>query len=89
MLGWGRGGEPVGRSAAAQVVNDRRFPAPVISHPPEEPDRPRERLWLLLDVDRWMDRNRPGWRARRPAVDPAVPEDAPTTRAHIRAAVVD
>lgn len=89
MLGWARGGEPVGRSYAAQVVNDFRFPRPVVSHPPEEPERPRERLWRLVDVEAWLDRTRPGWRAHRPAVDPPVPEDAPTTRAQIRAAITD
>ncbi|WP_051105697.1 hypothetical protein [Parafrankia discariae] len=86
MLGWGRGGEPVNRSSAAKVINDYRFPRAAISHPPDEPDRPRLRLWRLADVERWMDVNRPGWRTRRPVVEPPVLEDAPTTRAQLRAA---
>ncbi|EFC80894.1 hypothetical protein FrEUN1fDRAFT_5996 [Parafrankia sp. EUN1f] len=85
MLGWARGGEPVNRSSAAKVVNDYRFPRPALSHPPDDPENPRYRLWYLADAERWLDANRTGWRRHRPVVDPPVPEDAPTTRAQLAA----
>lgn len=85
MLGWARGDDAPGRSYASKIVNDFRFPKPIISHPPEEPDRPRYRLWEIAAVDGWLDRNRPGWRAGRPQLDGDDLPEAPTRRAHIQA----
>lgn len=48
-------GERVSREYAAKVANSKRFPDPLIDHP-------RLRLWLRVDVEAWLDRNRPGWR---------------------------
>ncbi|WP_250283161.1 hypothetical protein [Frankia sp. CiP1_Cm_nod2] len=48
-------GERVARSYADSVANRKGFPDPLIVHP-------RLRLWRRRDVERWLDRNRPGWR---------------------------
>jgi hypothetical protein len=88
MLGWARGDDPPGRSFASKVLNDYRFPRPVISHPPEDPDHPRSRLWRLADVDIWLDRNRPGWRAHRPMLPDDTGPEAPTRRAHLNAQIL-
>jgi hypothetical protein len=49
--------ERVSRSYAVRIAEHRGFPAPLI-------DRPRIRLWLRADVERWLDHNRPGWRGK-------------------------
>jgi hypothetical protein len=55
----------VARSYAEQVAGQGRFPTPLITYPPE--GRTHVRLWLLADVERWLDYNRPGWRHQPPA----------------------
>jgi hypothetical protein len=47
--------ERTSRSYASAVAGSRGFPPPLI-------DYLRLRLWLRADVERWLDRNRPGWR---------------------------
>lgn len=56
-----KSGERVARNSAAVVANSKGFPEPVVAHP--SPADPQIRLWLRGDVEAWMDRNRPGWRA--------------------------
>jgi len=45
----------VARSRAHTISRDRDFPAPWYTGE-------KERLWLRVDIETWMDRNRPGWR---------------------------
>jgi hypothetical protein len=47
--------ERVSRSYAGAIAGGREFPPPLIDHP-------RLRLWLMRDVESWLDRHRPGWR---------------------------
>jgi hypothetical protein len=53
------------KSYAIKVTNWPGFPAPLIRYPRE--GRLHVRLWLLADVESWLDRNRPGWRHLPPA----------------------
>lgn len=47
--------ERVSRSYATAVASRKGFPDPLIDHP-------RLRLWRRVDVETWLDTNRPGWR---------------------------
>jgi hypothetical protein len=47
--------ERASRSYAGTIAGSRGFPPPLIDHP-------RLRLWLLRDVEPWLDQHRPGWR---------------------------
>lgn len=67
MLSRGRP-RTVHRSYAEQVMASRSFPPALIVYP--RVGRIHVRLWLLADVEDWMDRYRPGWRHL-----PAAPED--------------
>ena len=48
----------VSRQYATRLVTTKGFPDPVL-------DDDRLRLWLRLDVARWLDANRPDWREGR------------------------
>lgn len=50
-----RRGERVARSYADSTASAKGFPDPLVDHP-------RIRLWRRLDVEAWLDANRPGWR---------------------------
>lgn len=57
-------GRPVmiSRTYVEQVARWSGFPAPLIVYPRGEGRRAHIRLWLLRDVEAWLDRRQPGWR---------------------------
>ena len=44
----------IGRSRADTITRMKGFPEPKVTRP--------FRAWHRLDVERWLDTNRPGWR---------------------------
>ncbi|WP_322753302.1 hypothetical protein [Frankia sp. Cas3] len=57
LIGFGELRELLGvaRSRAHTITRDRDFPAPWYTGE-------KERLWLRVDVEAWLDTHRPGWR---------------------------
>jgi len=60
-----RRGRIVDRSFVDEIADKRSFPEPLIGYQPGV--RRYVRLWLRSDVERWLDRHRPGWREGPPA----------------------
>lgn len=59
------------RSQAQEIVTQPSFPAPLVTYP--RTGRVHVRLWLLADVEpwieEWLDRTRPGWRYLPPPAE--------------------